>query len=66
MVCHRLEGIPEEYDPYLQYIEGEGAGAIAHAVRKALALTPEERLSLGQRAACLFLTIKRPETNAAA
>ena len=31
VVCHRLEGIPEEYDPYLQYIEGEGAGAIVNA-----------------------------------
>lgn len=60
VVCHRLEGIPEEYDPYLQYIEGEGAGAIAHAVRKALALTPEERLSLGQRARMFVLDNKTP------
>lgn len=60
VVCHRLEGIPEEYDPYLQYIEGEGAGAIVNAVRKALALTPEERLSLGQRARAFVLANKTP------
>ena len=60
VVCHRLEGIPEEYDPYLQYIEGEGAGAIVNAVRKALALTPEERLSLGQRARTFVLDNKTP------
>lgn len=60
VVCHRLEGIPEEYDPYLQYIEGEGAGAIMRAVRKVLALTPEERLSLGQRARTFVLDNKTP------
>ena len=60
VVCHRLEGIPEEYDPYLQYIEGEGAGAIVNAVRKVLALTPEERLSLGQRARTFVLDNKTP------
>lgn len=61
VVCYRLEGIPQEYDPYLRYIEGEGADAIKRAVRAALSLPREERLLLGQRARAFVLTNKTPE-----
>ena len=61
VVCYRLEGIPQEYDPYLRYIEGEGADAIKRAVRAALSLPREERLLLGQRARAFVLANKTPE-----
>lgn len=66
MACYRLEGIPKEYDPYLRYIEGEGAGAIMRAVRETLELPEEERLMLavGPGAVCSLRT-KRLKSNAA-
>lgn len=61
VVCYRLEGIPREYDPYLRYIEGAGADAIASAVRQTLHLSREERLLLGERARTFVLANKTPE-----
>lgn len=61
VACYRLEGIPKEYDPYLRYIEGEGAGAIMRAVRETLELPEEERLMLGRRARAFVLANKTPQ-----
>lgn len=60
VVCYRLEGIPQEYDPYLYFIEGDGPEAIMRAVRKALSLPPEERQALGERARAFILANKTP------
>ena len=61
VACYRLEGIPKEYDPYLRYIEGEGADAIRRAVRAVLALSHQERRSLGERARAFVIAHKTPE-----
>ena len=61
VACYRLEGIPKEYDPYLRYIEGEGASAIMRAVRETLELPEEERLMLGRRSRAFVLANKTPQ-----
>ncbi len=61
VVCYKLEGIPQDYDPYLCYIRGEGAQAIAQAVRDVLQKSPEDRAAMGQRAQSYVLAAKTPD-----
>ena len=65
VVCYRLEGIPEEYDRYLCYIEGEGPLAIRHTVRALLSLTPQERREKGESARRYVLEHKNPRVQGA-
>ena len=50
VLCCKLEGIPEEYDEYLRYIEPQTAQGIRDAVQTIVALSPEERNVIGERA----------------
>ena len=50
VLCCKLEGIPEEYDEYLRYIEPQTAQGIRDAVQTIVALSPEERNAIGERA----------------
>lgn len=60
VLCYKLEGIPDDYDPYLRYIRGEGAEGICAAVREALALSDAQRMELGNAARSYVLKAKEP------
>jgi glycosyltransferase involved in cell wall biosynthesis len=56
VLCYKLEGIPEDYDPYLSYIDEEGG--IQAAVREIFALSPEKRREMGEMARNYVLSEK--------
>lgn len=58
VLCYKLEGIPDEYDPYLCYITEDGG--IQRAVEKVMALPRPERERIGQEARHFVLTKKNP------
>lgn len=60
VVCCKLEGIPDEYDPYLHYIRGEGAAAIMRAVDEVLAMPQAQRDAMGESARAFVLSAKSP------
>ena len=49
VVMHRLDGVPEEYDPYLIYATDNSVTALASALIKVIGLSRDERLKLGAR-----------------
>ncbi len=61
VLCYKLEGIPDDYDPYLVYIAENGAAGIQKAIRKLLALTEGERTALGTAGRNYVLTQKNPQ-----
>ena len=60
VICYKLEGIPADYDPYLQYIPAPGADGIRQAVEQLQKLTPRQRSELGQAARQYVLASKNP------
>lgn len=60
VLCYRLDGIPTEYDGYLNYIPSQDAAGIQQAVRKLMQLSAEERRQMGERARVFVLTHKNP------
>lgn len=60
VVCHKLEGIPDDYDPYLAYIAGDGAEGIQDAVQKLLSLGEDELRKRGENARAFVLESKNP------
>lgn len=58
VLCCKLEGIPDEYDAFLYYIQPQTADGIIRAVGDLLALLPEERERMGERAREFALTHK--------
>ncbi|HNX63096.1 MAG TPA: glycosyltransferase [Candidatus Limiplasma sp.] len=65
VLCCRLEGIPDEYDPYLRYIEPQTSAGIREAVRAVLALAPDERETIGERARSFVLEKKNSRAQSA-
>lgn len=60
VLCYKLEGIPDDYDPYLCYIKENGWQGIRSAVREALALSETERREIGHAARGYVLREKEP------
>ena len=54
VLCCKLEGIPDEYDPYLRYIAPQNAEGIRHALLELLAMPQTQRQAIGERA-CAFV-----------
>ena len=50
VLCCKLEGIPADYDDYLQYMPARGSAGIKDAVEKLMRLSAHERESMGERA----------------
>ena len=59
LLCCKLEGIPSDYDPFLQYMD-PGKDGIIHAVRQLMTLSHEQRLQIGQSARSYVLEQKNP------
>lgn len=60
VLCYKLEGIPDDYDPYLQYIPQPGAEGIRKAVERLMSLSEEERKHLGEAGRTYVLDQKNP------
>lgn len=60
VLCCKLEGVPRDYDMYLNYME-IGVEGICHAVKALLALPLDERQQIGQRARAFVLREKNPK-----
>jgi len=60
VICYKLDGIPADYDPYLQYIPAAGAEGIRQAVESLRALSDEQRNAMGEAARRYILTQKNP------
>jgi glycosyltransferase involved in cell wall biosynthesis len=58
VVCCKLEGIPDEYDAYLTYIEPQNTAGIRDAVCKIVQMSKSERDAMGERARSFVLTQK--------
>ena len=61
VVCYRLDGIPAEYDEYLNYIPSQNVTGIQQAVRSLMQLSAEERQQMGERAKAFVMTHKNPK-----
>lgn len=61
VLCCRLEGIPDDYAPYLCYIDEEGSVGIEKAVRALMALPPETRQKMGENARAYVHEKKNPK-----
>ena len=59
VLCYRLEGIPEDYDPYLTYISDDNG--IQAAVQRIFAFSFEERRKIGEAARNYVLTQKNAD-----
>ncbi len=60
VLCYHLDGIPDDYAPYLHYIEEQGACGIRQAVEQLMAKPLAERTQLGQAARAYVLENKNP------
>jgi len=60
VICCKLEGIPDDYDPYLRYITGSGSEGILKAVDQLAELAEEERNEIGQTGRAYVLRCKNP------
>ena len=58
VVAYKLDGIPAEYDAYIHYVPDNTPQAMAGELYRLLALPPEERRAMGQRARDFVLTEK--------
>lgn len=65
VLCYRLDGIPEDYDAYLCYIEQAGAQGIAAAVRQLLKLPASELARRGEAGRRYVLENKNPRVQCA-
>ena len=50
VVAYKLDGIPDEYDDYINYPADDSAEAMCNELERLLGMTDEERKAVGQRA----------------
>lgn len=60
VVAYRLDGVPAEYEPYLNIPADNSPEALAKTIRTLLELTPEQRRAMGSRARDFVLEEKNP------
>ncbi len=58
---YKLDGIPAEYDPYMQYVPDNSLQALQDKLLELCALSPEQRLALGQSSRDFILQNKTPK-----
>lgn len=62
VLCYKLEGIPSDYDDYLQYISTSDSEGIKSAVQKIMGLASAERKAIGSAGRAFVLDKKNPAT----
>lgn len=60
VLCYKLDGIPDEYDHYLCYIQKNDAAGIEKAVRELMQLSDKERKQIGECGQHFVLNEKNP------
>ena len=50
LVAYKLDGIPDEYDPYIHYVPDHTVQALQHTIEQVLSYSPQERRQIGARA----------------
>ena len=65
VLCCKLDGIPDDYDPYLTYIKPQTALGIQAALAALLAKPPAEREAMGQRGKAYVLHEKSSQVQCA-
>lgn len=60
VLCYKLDGIPDEYDHYLCYIQKKDAAGIENAVRELMKLSDKEREQIGECGRHFVLNEKNP------
>lgn len=64
VVAYKLDGIPDEYDSYLNYVPDNSAEALAKTIQSICNMSPEERKGKGERARKFVLNEKNAEKQA--
>ncbi|MBR2471847.1 MAG: glycosyltransferase, partial [Clostridia bacterium] len=64
VIMHKLDGIPDEYDEYLYYINGSSAEDLKDAIVKACSKTDDELALFGAKASRWVLKEKSPSGQA--
>ena len=49
VVAYKLDGIPDEYDPYLNYVPDNSVEALAGTIQKIINMSAEDRKEIGRR-----------------
>ena len=65
VLCYKLDGIPDDYDPYLSYIQKESADGICEDVRALATRSREELKAMGDRGRDFALSCKNATAQAA-
>lgn len=60
MIGYKLDGIPDEYDQFITYINGPTVKDLADAINKMVAMGEESRADLGKRARAFIIEYKNP------
>jgi len=60
VVGYKLDGIPEEYDPYIQYVQGNSAADLRDKLIEICSLPMQQRQFLGSAARTFILEKKNP------
>ncbi len=63
-VMYKLDGIPDEYDPYLLYVEGAGKEALREKLEQVCKMDDTERRTFGMRAREFVTTQKTAKKQA--
>ena len=61
VVGYKLDGIPAEYDAYIQYVSDNSVGALRDKLIKVCEMPARERLELGEKCRAFILENKTPE-----
>ena len=64
LVAYKLDGIPDEYDEYLYYVENNSVEALKSKLVEVCEQTDEERREFGERASKFVLENKNPQKQA--
>ena len=58
IICYKLDGIPDDYDPYLCYIKEQNAEGILEAVDQLAKCSAADRVEMGERGRNFVMTEK--------
>lgn len=64
LVAYKLAGIPDEYDPYIHYVEDNTIEALQKAIEEVLAYSTQERRAIGEKAKRFVLEYKNSTVQA--
>lgn len=64
VIAYKLDGIPDEYDPYLNYVKDNNVEALKYSIEEVLNCSTEERRSFGEKARKFVLENKNETTQA--